>query len=127
MTKLKRWRDAKQSSDKAREYIGIIGKTTTSTTLAIGAGAAATAGKLSSVTVSTRIHFQATDGAKAYHECIAFDAALKTVITKRFEELADEALAVLADSADADALAAASEVAALQSEISAVITRIPTC
>lgn len=68
----------------ASQYIGIIGKRSSAT--------APHFGHLHKITVKSQIYYQPTDGAKNYHECSEFDAALSDVVALRFDELAKEAL-----------------------------------
>lgn len=81
------WNAAKAALNVAQQYVGKIGKPQNTTSKAFG--------KWHSVSVKTVVYYQATDGAKNYHECTAFDAALSDVVKSHMPELQAEAIALL--------------------------------
>lgn len=117
MSKLKQYRQIKADEREAREYIGLIGKTTDRSTVAMREGAHATAGEMTTFSVTTKINFQPYDGATNYHTCRAFDAALTRAARERFLELSDRAFAIMAEDA---AKLAADAKAELQAEMDAI-------
>ncbi|MEM6465603.1 MAG: hypothetical protein AAF679_03730 [Pseudomonadota bacterium] len=84
---MKAWNDAKTNLHSAREYLSKIGKQQRTTSDALG--------KWHSLAVNTEIHYQPTDGAKNYHECVAFDRAMSTVLKNHIHALQSEAMALL--------------------------------
>ncbi|NPD16936.1 hypothetical protein HOY34_17220 [Xinfangfangia sp. D13-10-4-6] len=82
------WKKAKQNTAEAEAYLGLIGKTTTQSTVASREGAGATAGSLTKFEITTQIHFQPYDGATNYHNCKAFDSALSEVVRKKWTAIA---------------------------------------
>lgn len=117
MSKLTKYRNIKRSEHDAKEYVALIGKTTTATTVAQRSGEHATAGSLHKFVVQTQIHFQPYDGATNYHDCKAFDAALTRAARERFTELRDRAFEILRE----DAAKLADEAKAeLQAEMDAI-------
>ena len=102
------WKKAKQNTAAAEAYLSLIGKTTNQTTVAANSGVRATAGELTKFAIKTQIHFQPYDGAKNYHDCEAFDAALSEVVRKQWTTIRDEAMSLLRErEADAGAKAEA--------------------
>ena len=89
------WHRAKIALSGAREYLSLIGKTTRHSTLSSREGEAATAGRLHCVEVKTTIHFQPSDGARNYHDCKEFDAALAKVVRNHWKQLSQEAIEAL--------------------------------
>lgn len=81
------WHKAKQALHESEEWLALIGKPQRTSRDGIGS--------LHSLGVKTVIHHQETDGAKNYHECKAFDRVFSAVVANRFDELRDEALAML--------------------------------
>lgn len=73
--------------ERATKYVGLVGKAQKTTRPGRG--------KLHNLSVKTTIYYQDTDGAKNYHECESFDAALSSIIAQRFDELAEGALQYL--------------------------------
>ncbi|MBR9765996.1 MAG: hypothetical protein GYB53_21395 [Rhodobacteraceae bacterium] len=117
MSKIKAWKDAKIQTFEAEEYIGLIGKTTKHSTVAAREGEQATAGRLTSLSVGTQIHFQPTDGAINYHGSKAFDVALSKVVERHWDELCKEALELLRKQEREAAIEAKAEVEAQLSAI----------
>ena len=113
------WRKAKNATSAAKNYLSLIGKTTDRSTLASLEGVGATAGKLTTFSIKTQIHFQPYDGATNYHDCKEFDAALTEVVLKKWGSIRDEAMELLAKREAAAAIAAKSSVYALLTEIAA--------
>ncbi|WCE67938.1 hypothetical protein PL335_06220 [Sulfitobacter faviae] len=117
MSKLMEYRKIKSAEHDAKQYVNLIGKTTTNTTVAQRSGEHATAGTLHQFAVQTQIHFQPYDGATNYHNCKAFDAALTRAARERFTELRDRAFEILRE----DAAKLADEAKAeLQAEMDAI-------
>lgn len=111
---LKGFKAAKQALHKACEFVGLIGKPQTQTT------ARGCYGHISSIEVTTTVHFQPYDGATNYHKCEEFDAALAEVIREQFGPLRDAALDKLtARVADLNDAAAAEYKAEFGAEIGA--------
>lgn len=122
MSSTKMWGEAKKSRREADDYIGLIGKTTTKSTLASHKGEIATAGKLSKLVVSTQVHFQPYDGANNYHDCKSFDAALSSVARKHWDMLRSEALDLLREQEREAAIAAKEEVEKQLAEINSAMS-----
>ncbi|MBO9430585.1 hypothetical protein [Sulfitobacter sp. R18_1] len=99
MSKLMEYRTIKAAERSSKQYIALIGKTTTNSTVAQRNGEHATAGSLHKFAVQTQIHFQPYDGATNYHDCKAFDAALTRAARERFTELRDRAFEILREDA----------------------------
>lgn len=81
------WNAAKSALAEAQAYVGKIGKDQHTTSRAIG--------KWHSIGVATQAHYQPTDGAKNYHECKVFDAALSAVLQTHMADLQAEAIDLL--------------------------------
>ena len=81
------WNEARGKLLKAEEYTGKIGKEQRTTAKSVG--------KIHSVNVSTKVHYQYSDGDKNYHECKEFDVALSMAIKARFPELMGDALMIM--------------------------------
>lgn len=122
MSKTRQWGEARQKRHEAEAYISLIGKTTNRSTVASRNGEHATAGTLTKFTVTTQIHFQPYDGAKNYHDCKAFDAALSTVARKHWKMLHAEALELLRQQEREAAVAAKEEVERQMQEIEAAMS-----
>lgn len=111
------WRKAKNTTAAAKNYLSLIGKTTDRSTLASREGAGATAGKLTTFSIKTQIHFQPYDGATNYHDCKEFDAALTEVVRKKWESIRDEAIELLEKREAEAAIAAKASVEKMLAEI----------
>ncbi|MBY6005402.1 hypothetical protein KUV62_15865 [Salipiger bermudensis] len=117
MSKTKAWAMSRAARLEAEEYIALIGKTTTRSTVAAREGEHVTAGSLTKLVVQTEIHFQPYDGATNYHKSKAFDEALSTVTRKRWSDLQAEAMELLRQREKEAAVAARAEVEAQLAEI----------
>lgn len=111
------WRKAKNATSAAKNYLALIGKTTTQSTVASRHGEHATAGKLTTFQIQTQVNFQPYDGATNYHSCKVFDAALTEVVRKKWSSIRDEAMDLLAKREAEAAIAAKESVQALLTEI----------
>lgn len=111
------WKKAKRNVAEAEAYLGLIGKTTKQSTLASNEGEHATAGELTRFSVSTQINFQPYDGAKNYHECREFDAALSEVVRKKWTVIRDEAMALLREREAMAGTAAEASIEAILADI----------
>lgn len=123
MNKITAWHKARHQREQAEKYIGLIGKTTTQSTVARREGEAATAGTLTKFAITTEINFQPYDGATNYHRDEAFDEALTKVARRKWTELQAEALELLREKERTAAEAALDEVKEQLKEISEVMAQ----
>lgn len=84
---MKKWGEAKTALLEARGYLAKIGKAQRTTSDAVG--------KWHSLSVTTQVYYQEVDGAKNYHDCPAFDAALSTVLKNHIHSIQSDAIALL--------------------------------
>lgn len=103
------WNEARGRLSKAEDYTGKIGKAQRTTAKAQG--------KVHSVSVSTKIHYQHSDGDANYHECRDFDIALSTAIKAKFPELMSDALLLMGADVAKTGIAARESVEAMLSQI----------
>ena len=104
------WKKAKIATASAKAYLALIGKPSEYAT-------AKHYGELSKFSISTEIHFQPSDGARNYHDCKEFDAALTTVVREKWGILRDEAVELLVKEEAKAAVAAKETVESLMREI----------
>ena len=114
----KAWRAAKKKIADAKAYLSLIGKTTTSSTVAHRDGPAATAGALTTLKVVTQINFQPYDGATNYHDCVAFDDAISSAARENWPALQRRALEILSENERKSAQLAKEELEAELAEVS---------
>lgn len=117
MSGISDWKEAQKKLQDARDYLALIGKTTTQSTLASREGESATRGRLTKVSVETQVHFQPYDGATNYHRSAHFDQALSAVISANWSSLRDQTLAHLESEVQATARKAKAELEAQLAEI----------
>ena len=109
MSKVEQWRAAKSKASEASNFLALIGKPQKTTARGVG--------YLHSLSIVTSIYHQETDGAKNYHECKTFDAALMKVIKERFTELSKIAIDAMHENTRCAAIDAQTEVQAMLDEI----------
>lgn len=97
----------------AREYVGKIGRPEHHFR-------PTTFGRLHMLSVSTKICHQESPSATNYWEDKAFDSALAAVVSKRFKELAGEAIALMESRYKAEFIAEKGELLAKLAEIEAL-------
>ncbi len=114
---IKKWQDATAARKDAEEYLSLIGKTTSRSTVASREGENATAGALTTFEIRTQIHFQPYDGATNYHNCKAFDGALTTVVRRKWSAIRDEAIALLRETEREASILAENQVKGMLAEI----------
>ncbi|NKF57515.1 hypothetical protein GO299_04706 [Ralstonia solanacearum] len=106
-------KELKQQLEAARTYTGKIGR-------AEPHFRNGSVGRLHLLSVSTKIAHQESTGAQNYWEDAKFDCALAAVVSKRFAELAAEALALMEDNYKQQFISEKSELLAKLAEIEAL-------
>ena len=114
---IKKWQSATAARKDAEEYLSLIGKTTSQSTVAAREGEQATAGRLTTFEIRTQVHFQPYDGATNYHNCKAFDEALTAVVRRKWSAIRDEAIALLREEEREASLLAEEQVKGMLAEI----------
>lgn len=105
------WNTATSKLNSAEKFISVLGKEQRTT--------AKNVGHLHDLSVKTVIYYQPTDGAKNYHECEEFDAALSKAIKKNFKALKQQAIEILKDDVRKSGLEARESVQKMLDQIDA--------